>query len=571
MLGKVPDMMRKQWEKVYQSALDSGKTASVAAQEAWGACENAGWKKDKEGNWVNKADFIQEFSMHVSKATNNHGTMVWSAVNSDTDWDLFEEKMTLNLYKKMLGYIKEEVPPPAPFKDFVCSDYWCGGMPYLSLSHYPDLNGSAVPGEPLELFIDGNQLKAKGILFDNKLGKEVWKSLKADEQKSLDSDRIRISIAFLDLAHKHGEDGTLFERKSLSSICKECMDNVGDKIYMDGYLVHLALTRVPVNPRTILLAERSMAKVTRKQDAESIVEDKSIIEEIDEKAKLEHKANILIEMANTEPIESKGKSGVTKPPLKDIEEVNEGNSNDQNNADDVTPATKIDTQGDNFDTVDESKMNKTNPKSAPRKKVKKALTEDEIIMLEDLVARAKTYSKAKQDDEEDKLDQGDDEVAEGETNPPEDKVSARKKAGKAQKSLVMESDLDIPVDALYNAVNSALVMDATFETKLQSIQPALTELGEAITKVVKGKSNVATPASNDNGFLLEQIASLTATVKSLSEKMEQKSQTTDLKSGFNRIPVPRSITPTLVAKSEAKDENPNSVRALSRRSVGIRE
>ena len=160
-------------------------------------------------------------------------------------------------------------------------------MPYLSLSHYPDLNGKAVPGEPLELFIDGKQLKARGILFDSPLGTAVWKALKKDEIKtksSVDDDKIRISIAFLDLAHKHGDMGDIFKRNSLTDICQDCKKGVGNKIYLDGYLVHLALTRVPVNPRTIIKSEDAMTKKakiqTRKEDALSIVEDSELVEEI---------------------------------------------------------------------------------------------------------------------------------------------------------------------------------------------------------------------------------------------------------------------------------------------------
>jgi len=230
--------------------------------------------------------------------------MKWSAVNSDTEWDLYGERMSLQLYHKMLEYIKAETPPPSAFKGLVCSDYWCGGMPYLSLSHYPDLNGKAVPGEPLELFIDGKQLKARGILFDSPLGTAVWKALKKDEIKtksSVDDDKIRISIAFLDLAHKHGDMGDIFKRNSLIDICQDCRKGVGDKIYLDGYLVHLALTRVPVNPRTIIKSEDAMTKKakiqTRKEDALSIVEDSELVEDIDETNALEAKSDILVEMS----------------------------------------------------------------------------------------------------------------------------------------------------------------------------------------------------------------------------------------------------------------------------------
>ena len=115
--------------------------------------------------------------MLISKASLYNGEMRWSAVNSDTDWDLYGERMTLELYKSMISKIKSNVPPPEPFAELVTSDYWKGGMPYLSIAHYSDGNGKAVPGDVKELFIDGNQLKAKGTLHESPLGKAVWKSL----------------------------------------------------------------------------------------------------------------------------------------------------------------------------------------------------------------------------------------------------------------------------------------------------------------------------------------------------------------------------------------------------------
>ena len=162
---------------------------------------------------------IREIPLYITKSSLHDGTMSWSAVNSDTDWDLYGERMSLELYKSMLGKIAREEPPPEPWAELVTSDYWKGGMPYLSIAHYSDGNGKAVPGDVLKLYIDGNQLKAKGTLHNSPLGKAVWKSLKQDEieyKSDPDAERIRISIAFLDLAHKHGEDGEVFRRNSLS-------------------------------------------------------------------------------------------------------------------------------------------------------------------------------------------------------------------------------------------------------------------------------------------------------------------------------------------------------------------
>jgi hypothetical protein len=165
-------------------------------------------------------------------------------------------------------------------------------MPYLSLSHYPDLDGSAVPGVVDALFIDGKFLKAKGRLFDNPLGSAVWGALKSDlEQKAnTEYNPVRISIAFLDYEHKHKDTGFIFTRSfdSLDTmICPECVKNRkegkrGGKVFLKGLLIHLALTRIPVNQRTLMeLEEKSMT--TRKQDAESIVGEE-LAAKIDEQA-----------------------------------------------------------------------------------------------------------------------------------------------------------------------------------------------------------------------------------------------------------------------------------------------
>jgi len=258
---------------------------------------------------------IKEISLYISKSNIVDGKMYWSAVGSDVDWDLYGEKMTLELYKSMISKINNKVPPPEFYRDEVTSEYWQGGMPYLSIAHYSDGNGKAVPGEVHKLYIDGKKLKSKGVLFETPLGKAVWKSLKKDElnyKNLIDEDRIRISIAFIDLAHKHGENGRIFHRKSKTDVCPDCQSRKGEKIYLDGYLVHLALTRVPVNPRTLMEIDNPMAKKskpeTRKEDAESILGESSLVAEIVE-ATLETKSDVLVEMSEAEESlveESKG-------------------------------------------------------------------------------------------------------------------------------------------------------------------------------------------------------------------------------------------------------------------------
>lgn len=474
---------------------------------------------------LNVKDSIHEFSMLISKASLHNGEMRWSAVNSDTDWDLYGERMSLELYKSMISKIKSNVPPPETFSDLVTSEYWKGGMPYLSIAHYSDGNGKAVPGDVKELFIDGNQLKAKGTLHNSPLGKAVWKSLKEDEvnyKNSIDTDRIRISIAFLDLAHKHGEDGQTFRRKSFSDVCPECLRGVGEKIYLDGYLVHLALTRVPVNPRTIMEAEDVMPKKskpeTKKEDAISILGDVVLADEV-EKSALEMKSDVLVEMSDTEP-------EVVNEPQTDTPEISEPIQTEE-----VLSVTKSQLES----------------------------------LVSSLVEQAMSKKEMK-DDMEDEEDGGD------ESYHKKDKME--KKSDTASEAPVQKSALELSVDKLYNVVNSAIAKSGTSEDKLQEIQPVLEEVGQAIVNVVKssvGEPQVSQSPAND--AMLEMLQALKSQMDIFGTELATlKEKSINVTSQPNRVPAPRSISPSVVKSlvpNEQSQENPNSVRSIARRSVGL--
>lgn len=268
------------WEKVYNASKANGDSQEVAARKAWAAVKAAGWHKDAEGNWIKKSD-LQEFTLTIRKASFDpvSGEMRWRADTSDVDSDLYDDNMSMELFADFIDRIERSEPPPEPIRDQYTSDYWGGGMPYLSLSHYYDLGGSAVPGIVDAIYVDGKFLKAKGRLYDNQLGKAVWSSLKSDLEHRAKTDHspVRISIAFLDYMHKHKSTGFVFERDFTDPtkiVCPECRaehreGRVGGKIFLKGLLIHLALTRVPVNQRTIMEVEKAMT--TRLEDAASIV------------------------------------------------------------------------------------------------------------------------------------------------------------------------------------------------------------------------------------------------------------------------------------------------------------
>jgi cation transport regulator ChaB len=272
------------FEKIYNNALDEYKgDKQKAAQTAWAGLKKAGYRKSDKGEWQKSQ--LSEFSMTIVKAayeTRHGGAMRFRAVASDTAPDLFTESMSNELFQDFVDRIEKNIPVPEAFKSAICEDTWCGGMPYPSISHFKaGPQGSNVPGIFEKVYVDGDVLKAVGVLSDNDLGRAVFKALCEDlyakEKSQSEHDPVRISIGFLDLKHQHVGNGMdfTFERKNLTDQCPMCMQNIGGKVYKSGVLVHLAFTRVPVNPRTEAEVERSMSDeiVTKADDAKSIIGD----------------------------------------------------------------------------------------------------------------------------------------------------------------------------------------------------------------------------------------------------------------------------------------------------------
>lgn len=235
---------------------------------------------------------IAEFGMTIVKATSKDGEMKWRSVNSDIEEDYFGERMSLELFADFNKHIENNDPIPEVFKDAICEEDWCGGMPYVSLSHYKSgKNKVNVPGEVSKVYVDGKALKSTGTLYDTPLGKAVYKSLEKDlVEKS--ANPVRISIGFLDMEHSHGDKFT-FTRKTLTDKCPLCKEGIGDKIYKKGHLVHLALTRVPANPRTEMELElKSMT--TKLQDLESVIGDEEVIKTLDLKSLAKDVEDVLV-------------------------------------------------------------------------------------------------------------------------------------------------------------------------------------------------------------------------------------------------------------------------------------
>jgi len=208
--------------------------------------------------------------MFITRVSEKSGVKRWYATSSGVKKDLYGERMSVSLFDDFVRRIDEGEQAPLPFT----SKAWEGGPPYLGVAHYLDLDGDGIIGVTEKVWKDGKVLKMKGTFNDTPMAKAAFGAIRKDRSdKTPDENRVRVSIAFVDWGHQHNHDKKAlpFARKSMSDQCMYCEAGVGDKEYMAGHLVHLALTRRPAYPETeiVALEERSMSK--RRDDAASIV------------------------------------------------------------------------------------------------------------------------------------------------------------------------------------------------------------------------------------------------------------------------------------------------------------
>ena len=171
------------------------------------------------------------------------GALRWFARASGIERDLYNERMSVVLFDDFINRVERRDEVPEPFS----SKAWNGGLPYLGIAHYLDMGGLGIVGTTEQLYIDGDLLKARGQFEKSPMALAAYKSIYDDIENNIPLEqRVRISIAFIDWAHNHeGDGGGEFKRRSLTDRCQLCADGRGEKVYLAGQLVHLALTRIP--------------------------------------------------------------------------------------------------------------------------------------------------------------------------------------------------------------------------------------------------------------------------------------------------------------------------------------
>jgi len=248
-----------------------------ASKIAWSAVKRD-YKKVGD-KWVAKAAHV-EVELIITKASlQADGTMRWQGVASDTSQDLANDRTTLALFHDWIERIEtgqsvDFLPPPR--------------QPFLGLSHYPSLDGFGEAGTTDKMYMDGNRFKVGGQFNPTPVGRALFEAVRAEmdliKRGQTPDAPIRISAAWWDIQHAHGD--FKFTRPDLAAICPMCADGAS-RAFLKGQLDHFASTRVPMNPRTSLgLEEKSMAKVTRHDDAASII-DPELADELEKRAKEE--------------------------------------------------------------------------------------------------------------------------------------------------------------------------------------------------------------------------------------------------------------------------------------------
>lgn len=278
-LSKAPKVLPKTakqlWIDTFNGVFDEckGTTKECDAKAARIAWDNVKRKYRKvKDTWVAKSETeeaYQDLLLTITKASlQPDGSVRWQAVASDTGKDKAGEHTTVELFQDWIdrvtyGQTVPYLPEPK--------------MPFLGVSHYPALGGYGEAGVTRRMYIDGNTFKADGVFrSDSPVGQRLLEAVRTEMaliKKGEPVEKpIRISAGWWDIQHYHEDSDYLFTRQSLTDKCPICeKGQTTDKFYKAGQIDHLAGTRVPMNVRTSLELKSMAKKITRKEDAESII------------------------------------------------------------------------------------------------------------------------------------------------------------------------------------------------------------------------------------------------------------------------------------------------------------
>lgn len=230
LINELPDFAKTIYRITFRNVMSKYNNESLADSIALGAVQtefvriNDIWQERSDLNNFQVVD-----GMWITKAVYKDDRMLWQATASDTGKDVFQERMSTRLYK---SFIHNQ-----------------DGSEYVSLAHYPSLDGYSEFGKPDTLYIDGEKFKSKGFFNNDEKGIALYNAVRKDRRDNIPQDeRIRVSIGFWDYLHSHGDLGEWSYKSGVP--CAMCATGIKDKVYLEGKLNHLAMTRVPARTTT---------------------------------------------------------------------------------------------------------------------------------------------------------------------------------------------------------------------------------------------------------------------------------------------------------------------------------
>lgn len=575
--GSLPSDAKDLYEKVYKKYRDEGMSEEEAAKRAWGAVKNAGYSKGEDGKWHKKSD-LSEFSLVMLSVGINKdtGERFWKASTSDILPDSYNDEMSLRLYESFISRIDSGILPPEQYR----SEAWQGGMPYVSVAHFRE---HSIAGDTEKVYVDGDVLKARGTFRNTPLGLACFNALCDDlyGQKKANQDRIRVSIAFLDFKHMHKSTGYVFERSETSEVCPECLKERASgtrpgRVFLDGLLIHFAMTRVPVNKRTLMEVEKSMT--TKKEDAASIV-GKALAEELEEKEAFVSRSELVekseeVEKSDDEILEVYRPFGgaVTMAQVKEYAMANKEADRVrdvwyafQNVMYNIMQSPEIEDKGKALEAAAGELRSMIKNKNEV---IFESLTgddPDEQETQEESSAVTLTEVLEKMDKLESSLTQA--------LTALETSLQARSVV--ASVDTVASHPLDMAIAQLRSDYDSVALMSGTPTEKLQAIQASFGGLGQEIKRLLSETGERSEAPVQEQGLvsIVEMMQKLSDKVDLLTSQQSRPSPSLDTRS--LSIPSPRSINPATVPQIQQPVQQPKQagptpvLRSIIDRSVGL--
>lgn len=524
----------------------------------------------------------QTFDLFISRVSvdEQSGKRRWYATSSGVKKDLYGERMSVQLFDDFIERIKNKEKPPEPFT----SRAWNGGLPYLGIAHYLDLEGFAIVGNTDQIWRDGTVLKAKGTFRDTKLADAVFKAIQEDMENNIpDDQRVRVSIAFIDYGHNHGARRQ-FVRKSLRDMCMYCQAGVDEKEYVAGHLIHLATTRRPAYLETeiVALEEKSMSQ--KRDDAASIVGDE-FADELERKSK-EGLLERSIGAGDVAPGVVVIKSEDSEAPLGGAKTLDEAEQFIEKASEE---AELLDSwavlRGVLTNIVGDGDMESSEKAEAIRealggfRQTLDVQTAETLMEIQRTIMKGKEMSKKEvlkkrrdkmEDEEEEELELADEEAQSVEVELEEEEEEDEY-MGKGKKPVVKSHPLDDAYTSLKALFDQALETPANSATRLQMVQEAFNDFGAEIQAQINAASLYQPQNSLDPEAIQRAVESAMAPLQ--AEITALKSQLSEGAGSGGGVPSRRAIRMPIMTpgnpvqrSADQSAENPTpKLRSIIRR------